>query len=199
MSLYTVKPSEIRGLTPDARKRLQGWIDRVNALPKAPPLAGVDVTTDLFGGTQEIRRPKPCVLCVGDHIFERGYTGVDPYTGKDTIAAAWERQGWDVQTAKPDRLRVSWQGGEYVSGHFTEQADRDRIVRALTKGPRAKAAPVVAHLPAWISIAPADPFASVPQRPTDSGEGTRIVKAPRAKPSIFQRGPLVPWREPQSA
>jgi hypothetical protein len=35
--------------------------------------------------------------------------------------------------------------------------------------------------------------------PSDNGEGTRIVKAPRAKPSIFQRGPLVPWREPQSA
>lgn len=149
-SLYTVRPSEIRALSPTARKQLAAWDARVRALPPpgdkpSAPTEQRDLFTDVAPARE--RRPLPMVFTLPD-VAALALERADGYraqgnmmqlgraleTATDHIAKMHERDGWEP--ARPEGTIVRWAGGE---AHIRGDQDVAAVMRKLA-GPVSRSA-----------------------------------------------------------
>ncbi len=170
---YTVRPSEIRGMTDAGRKSLGAWIARVAASDRrtachcAPVTFPGPVTQDVLPGLEAVdavRVALPRVI-----VADAGHRNTLEYGDKchaesyqreiaDKLAVRLvEAQGWELVTparsATPDRTVVRWQGGEATlrtvaaddgsRNAATTRAALDKVLAVMTRP--AKAARTVAR------------------------------------------------------
>lgn len=143
---YTVKPSEIRALSDDARRRLAEWDRRVRALPaisEKPQRPSIGVQAEMDIAPAQERRPLPAILTLAG-TAERRLAEAERLQAEsphdrgsahkmkdalDRVESAWGEQGWQQQRAECAVIR--WPGGEM---HVTPDRAAD-MMRALTRGP----------------------------------------------------------------
>lgn len=123
---YSVKPSEIKGLTPDARKRLSEWIARVDASTRR-----VECRQDALPAVQ-------ITACDGKpgRVVE-AYPWIAPNDGTDA------REWYDANGRKwsPGTLVYRW--GDSGEAEIPDTADAAKWLRAVAGSKRAATVPVV--------------------------------------------------------
>ena len=152
---YAVKASEIKALSPEARRSLAAWDARVRALPvpgDKPQKPAIGVQIELDVAPMRERRPLPVVLVMpprADRLIDQPGRAGDAL---ELVERAWSTDGWEKQRDPCTVIRYQAPDGQCGVIHVRED-EAATIARTLTKGARAsRAARVDVPTPAAVAV-----------------------------------------------